>query len=727
MAINKDIEDLKDRFSVGKIPTEADFGKLIDLANEANAILGIDAKVDILNSNNLNGLEVKNKELQVKLAKNSGLKFKDDGISIATGSGISVDDTGVHLNVKTGKGITITKENVIQVDLWPGVVFDKKGNIKIQVGKGLSVADDGINLDYGSGLTFDINHKLAVNIPPNKTSGLICDDNGLRINLISNDDAKAAGTENFLTLNEDGQLGLTEEGLNRIKEGSKSKFKAALAAAVGKAVAEKKVAPDFADTLGENDSWDAPITILVDGATTYTSAEKAKERLEKKISAYLADPTLVAVRPTNDNLRINFSVKMDSESLYDDHGYFSLDTIVPFWSDGDEIAYDEPTKLNANHSVNSRNFTKPGFYAFAGKLSAPGQNAIKDPNGTHLTANAIMVYIGTDKFVYTVGYWDLSTKPLEFYQLESDPVTNAVTRNDSPLSATSPLAIDKIISEDSTENTFPLKVTGGNGTPKIYTISESKNNDLIVDAATGICIFTKWSLTPTTITVSDSPTRTKYSSKPLNFIITIKAIEGAPLSAPATSSFFLRYKNDHEVKLSSIITGRDSERGKLLSLKYESMDPNIVTVDNDGQLTILNYGAKTFILVTQKKTSLHAEKTYQYGVEVLKDPIRKDPSIEFKFERLYNPNRYCFLIGVNNTETIKISCRFYDKDNLHSSNFNLKLNNIGIENNFVKYVCDFNGVEIPEGTKYINFYLWQDESDNFNSWADESGLISTFV
>lgn len=166
MTIEKEIEELKNRFSVGKIPTEADFGKLIDLANEANSLLGIDTKADISNSKLLNGLEVKNKELQVKLAKNSGLKVDENGIGINTGSGISVDDTGVHLNVTAGKGITITKGNVIEVAPWSGIGINTKGDIELRVGTGLSVDEEGVKLKIGDGLTSNSNGQLTINIPP---------------------------------------------------------------------------------------------------------------------------------------------------------------------------------------------------------------------------------------------------------------------------------------------------------------------------------------------------------------------------------------------------------------------------------------------------------------------------------------------------------------------------------------------------------------------------------
>ncbi|WP_369790560.1 hypothetical protein [Rouxiella sp. WC2420] len=635
----QELQALKGKFVTGLIPNETDFSNLINLANTANTALG-------LNENGtsrtpLSGLDFNGqKVLEVKLVNESGLTISDTGLGVKAGTGVKVDSNGVSIEVASGQGIEVTNGNIIQVKPWPGVeLVDKQ--LTLKVSKGLKLGELGIELDIGSGLTTTGN-VLDVNIPAPSTtskSGLIKTTEGLKINLATGD--------NNLTINAQGELTLTPAAIDDIKAGSKSKFVNALVKTVTNAIDKKIVPSNTTESLSATEDWDAPITRLVNVANDFGQKAifNAKNKLQAKLTTYIKDSSKVSVRPTNDNLRINFSYIENDYGLYYDSTRFTLDTLASFWSEDGIIDYAD-NSFDADYGIKSSNFHTPGFYAFAGKLSGPGQTATKDAKGKYLTANAIMVYIGTKDFVYTVGYWDLSTEALEFYPFEAEPANNAETRKSVNLAIDSP--IEKIISEISKDNTLTLDVKGGNGGVKKYAIiKDATEKGINLDTEKGILTFTKWLPDPITISVTELSTRVKNPAPPVEVSVKIKPIKSNGLTPPPDVDFRIGSKKTYEINLVDKIKGRDLENNVLLPLEFTSTNPSIVEVSNQGDITIKGHGAKTYIDVVQKETKLHAKQTCRYGLDISMDI----PTTDLTFRFVSNDDSYVtFAIRTNNPD-----------------------------------------------------------------------------
>ena len=715
------LQALKEKFVTGLIPNETDFSDLINLANSANTALGLSE--DGNSSAPLNGLHINDQHvLEVKLVEESGLIISDKGLGVKAGSGVTVDSNGVSIKVSSGQGIEVSEQNIIQVKPWPGVEL-VNNELTLKVSKGLKLGDNGIELNIGSGLkttdkVLDVN--IAALGPTNK-SGLINTTEGLKINLATQD--------NSLTINDKGELTLTTDAINSIKAGSKSKFVTALDKTVKNAIDNKKVPNDTTEPLGATEDWDAPITRLVNTANAFgqNAVINARDKLEEKIKKYIDEKEQKkdVVRPTNDNLRINFSYIKQDFGLYYGSEYFTLDTLASFWSEEGNINYQD-NNFNSDYGISASNFVTPGFYAFAGKLTAPGQTAKNDANGQHLTANAIMVYI-SNVIVYTVGYWDLSTEPLEFYQFESEPMTNEETRKSVNLVITSPAP--KEISAIHENNFLNLNITGGNGSVKKFAIKDPNNNGLTVDDK-GVLNFTKWSETATIVTVSESSTRTKNAATSIDVPVKIDPIKTEKLTGDQDTHFKLEQHTDHEFNLYKITHGRDKENNIYLPLKFKSNNTSIVTVDTDGDFKILNHGPATSITVTQEKTPLHHEKSYDYKVDV--DANEKPISIRKVLFSSWGIRPINTAICYIMTQRTDLEIDVIYQGFMHGSSSVVrsgKKENIQVTRDSAK--PEQNKVEVFVGEDFVNtvdaavFSFYVKENLNFASAEFETGMIDT--
>lgn len=521
------IDDLKRAFSAGNIPSEKDFTTLIDLASRPNSLLGINEQGEA--EAILNGLIVANNQLAISLAKDSGLNLVDNKLAVKAGAGININDTdGIFLKAESGSGIKIDK-GIISVDPWPGVVLDDEKHLKANLGKGLKLVDNAVNLDLSDGLVVDdTSKKLAVKVlkdgAKDNTSGLVLGKDGLKINI-------SPDGNNIEIDKTTGSLKLTQEALTTLKEGSRSKFISALQTAqeasaklTPPALDEKDPVTLTIDAQGNQEEWQEPLERLINKAKSFGQNEVVRAR--DKLAGYLKDYISKAKnKPTNENIRLNFSASLDTDSLYfnttkDD--YFTLQALITFNSyTGDNIHHDDMyTKQNEN-GVNIENYPDGGYYAFAGKVSQAGREGVDSKTGEHITANAIMVYIDKNPTLrYVVGYWDLSVENPEWYELEPDPVLYDITRKVDELKI-SPTTLTMRVNDHSQK----LNISGGDGSKKATFINEYKkylkidNNGTISPIA--------WNK-KMTITGCQPASRTKNGTNSINLDIIINPMINIP-------------------------------------------------------------------------------------------------------------------------------------------------------------------------------------------------------
>jgi len=518
------IDDLKRAFSAGNIPSEKDFTTLIDLASRPNSLLGINEQGEA--EAILNGLIVANNQLAISLAKDSGLNLVDNKLAVKAGAGININDTdGIFLKAESGSGIKIDK-GIISVDPWPGVVLDDEKHLKANLGKGLKLVDNAVNLDLSDGLVVDdASKKLAVKVlkdgAKDNTSGLVLGKDGLKINI-------SPDGNNIEIDKTTGSLKLTQEALTTLKEGSRSKFISALQTAQE---ASAKLTPPALDendpvTLtidgqGNQEEWQGPLERLINKANNFGQNEvvRARESLEEQIKIFIKtqDP-----RPTNNNIRMNFSPMDGTLSPVLRWGkekdeYFNISATFIFNSNKKIVRDVNPDDFE--HVITTSNFPKGGFYAFIGKLDKPGQEGKDDKEGHEITPNAIMVHI-SEKLVYAVGFWDLSTDNLEWYKFETDPSTNIITRKVEELKIT-PLIFRIKVNDDNRT----LAISGGDGSQSAFFPNEHENY---------IKIDKDGKLTPVAwndkvrVTASQPASRTKNGTNTVNIDITIEPLENVP-------------------------------------------------------------------------------------------------------------------------------------------------------------------------------------------------------
>lgn len=521
------IDDLKRAFSAGNIPSEKDFTTLIDLASRPNSLLGINEQGEA--EAILNGLIVANNQLAISLAKDSGLNLVDNKLAVKAGAGININDTdGIFLKAESGSGIKIDK-GIISVDPWPGVVLDDEKHLKANLGKGLKLVDNAVNLDLSDGLVVDdTSKKLAVKVlkdgAKDNTSGLVLGKDGLKINI-------SPDGNNIEIDKTTGSLKLTQEALTTLKEGSRSKFISALQTAqeasaklTPPALDENDPVTLTIDAQGNQEEWQEPLERLINKANSFGQNEVVRAR--DKLAGYLKDYISKAKnKPTNENIRLNFSASLDTDALYYNatkDGYFTLQALITFNSyTGDNIHHDDMyTKQNEN-GVNIENYPDGGYYAFAGKVSQAGKEGADSQNGEHITANAIMVYINKDPTLrYVVGYWDLSVENPECYELEPDPVFYDITRKVDELEI-SPLTLTM----KADDNSKKLTISGGDGSQSVFFLNEHENYIKIDKDGTITPIA--WN-NKITILGSQPTSRTKNGTNLVNIEITIEPLENIP-------------------------------------------------------------------------------------------------------------------------------------------------------------------------------------------------------
>lgn len=513
------IDDLKRAFSAGNIPSEKDFTTLIDLASRPNSLLGINEQGEA--EAILNGLIVANNQLAISLAKDSGLNLVDNKLAVKAGAGININDTdGIFLKAESGSGIKIDK-GIISVDPWPGVVLDDEKHLKANLGKGLKLVDNAVNLDLSDGLVVDdTSKKLAVKVlkdgAKDNTSGLVLGKDGLKINI-------SPDGNNIEIDKTTGSLKLTQEALTTLKEGSRSKFISALQTAqeasaklTPPALDEKDPVTLTIDAQGNQEEWQGPLERLINKANSFGQNEvvRARESLEEQIKVFIKtqDP-----RPTNNNIRMNFS-------MLDYQG----NSILRWGPKGGDIFHiNEAYAFNSNKEIrmakdlddtaynfNITNFINTGFYAFIGKLDKPGQEGKDDKEGKEITPNAILVHI-TEKLVYAVGYWDLTTDNLEWYKFETDPSTNIITRKVEELKIEPfTMKVDDKVDQ--------LKISGGDGTNIISTINKFEDK-FSIDKYGNVTPHA-WT-DKVEITASQPASRTKNGTNLANVGLTVEPIE----------------------------------------------------------------------------------------------------------------------------------------------------------------------------------------------------------
>lgn len=516
------IDDLKRAFSAGNIPSEKDFTTLIDLASRPNSLLGINEQGEA--EAILNGLIVANNQLAISLAKDSGLNLVDNKLAVKAGAGININDTdGIFLKAESGSGIKIDK-GIISVDPWPGVVLDDDKHLKANLGKGLKLVDNAVNLDLSDGLVVDdASKKLAVKVlkdgAKDNTSGLVLGKDGLRINI-------SPDGNNIEIDKTTGSLKLTQEALTTLKEGSRSKFISALQTAQEASAKSTPPALDETDPVtltidaqGNQEEWQEPLERLINKANSFGQNEvvRAKESLEEQIKIFIKtqDP-----RPTNNNIRMNFSPMDEILSPVlrwgkDNTDYLNI-SATNIFNSNKKIIRDENPK-DSEHIITTSNFPKGGFYAFIGKLDKPGQEGKDDKEGKEITPNAIMVHI-TEKLVYVVGYWDLTTDNLEWYNFETDPSTNVITRKVEELKIEPfTMKVDDKVDK--------LKISGGDGTNIISTINKFEDK-FSIDKYGNVTPHA-WT-DKVEVTASQPVSRTKNGTNSVNVDITVEPLENVP-------------------------------------------------------------------------------------------------------------------------------------------------------------------------------------------------------
>lgn len=188
----KSLKELQQAFVTGAIPTQEDYAALIARADIGRIAVGLDEQMKQLVSKT--GLEwTTGQPLKIKLAyqdkKNvSGLILSTCGMAVKPGPGIDVDDRGVRVRTT---GALITNNDGVSVNLGPGLMLDGDKEDAIA-----------LKLDLTGGLTLNDRAELGIKLAPH--SGLVTTVKGLGVNINSD----------FLTVDTEGALTLTEEALD---------------------------------------------------------------------------------------------------------------------------------------------------------------------------------------------------------------------------------------------------------------------------------------------------------------------------------------------------------------------------------------------------------------------------------------------------------------------------------------------------------------------------------
>jgi len=406
------IESLNSEFVTGNIPTEGDFKYLIDVVAQANTALSLVENSQAVAG--MGGVLAQDNRLQIVTAAECGLQAEAEGLKIVPGEGLSVDEQGLHL--KVGNGLAVSDKK-LHIAPWPGLRLEGS-TLKIATGSGLMIADESVKVNHGDGLALK-DKQLGVNLPTTtvgsaNASGLLADEHALRVNVVTADED--------IIINSNNQLTLTDVGLNVLIDKSSKKFQAALAASQesGKKGLHLE---NTGISLSKGENWKTPITAIIAAAHDYGVSEitRARTDLQSQLKIFLSGQTA----PTYDNLRINFSALKKDSQLYYGTGAeesFAVETLHDIISPQVTATM---TPEAAKKPVNKATFGGVGYHAFIGKVSGQDNKASAAKDGTHLTANAVMVYIG-ELDTLAIGFWDLvgSDAPV-WYQNEADPADPA--------------------------------------------------------------------------------------------------------------------------------------------------------------------------------------------------------------------------------------------------------------------------------------------------------------
>lgn len=563
-------KQLASKFITGKVPTDADFIELIDLADKANRALGLLTAPD--KAQDLKGLEKKDPgPLMVKLAKNAGLALENGRLRViedtAADASVSVDKFGIHLT--PGPGVTFNQGEA-QLAPWPGVHLDNN-NLRVTAGEGISLSGNKLDIHYGAGITTH-GERLVVNVPgsanpDNKQStGLVADDSGLKLNI----------TGDNLTINGNGELTLSAAAIAALTEGSIARFNTALADAQQQAVDDHLVA-ERDNTLNGTASWATPLETVYDRAFAYGQGEmlRAKESLQARIAKFMTDNA--DKKPQADNIRINFSAAKKDNTLYyseESSGWFPLNKLHVFNSLAD-IA----TPNVGSGEITLAALGKTGFYALIGAVNRSGKTGVDSLNGPQLTANAVMVYIG-ELDTLTLGFWDLTAAAPVWYQNEADHGLARQYGSAYPMTRKSIEDITGPQSISVDDSGDQIAVLTNNLSDVSYQVSPS--DALTINASSGKITPLRWSKN-VVITAHQAATRTHNAdSKDYQLAITPRAN-----NAIHTSALSIKMGNNDSVNL----TGGNRENGRMLPCTYSSSDSDIVTVDSDGTINTHRQGS----------------------------------------------------------------------------------------------------------------------------------------
>lgn len=622
------ITDLKNKFSTGKIPSETDFAELIDLAGCGNKALGLDE--DQISVSATDGLTIKNKQLKVNLAENSGLKKYDDGgLGIVAGKGVKVDQNGVSLNISPQGGIDISAENVMYIKPWHGIAVSETGELSVNVGPGLIIENSSINLNIGDGLELKTGDpklaaKLAVKLA--KDGALLAGTDGLKINV------SAGSNDNNIAINEQGKLTLTDKAVEALKEGSKAKFLKALNATQKEAKEKQLIDSEFAVKTDNLNDWEDPILSLVSQANTFGQNEvfRARSDLEIQIKEFLKDKALVKELPSYDSRRLNFSsiaTKYLGYLVYgsNDKEYFGLSSLHQFKSKGSTSTPDTfPDRTN--FSINYENFKAEGFYAFIGSLSANSKLSIDqhiaDVKG-FITANAIMVHINQYETT-TVGFWDLvpNTAPV-WYQNEADPAITPEIKNGAPFPmnriATVMPGVESDYSIDDQNKTITAR--SQNTSPIIYS---SNNIDLFDVSSNGALTLKAWGYNAG-VTINQAATRI-HNAVSESVLFNIKPRDNISIECNAKG------KNCHMDNIFTLkTTGGNLENNESIKFHYTVEDANILTVvelaDHSTYIKPLSPG-KTNIHIYQEKNDYYDVNKTVFDFEIREKHVKLDNNLK---------------------------------------------------------------------------------------------------